>query len=157
MATQAHVVGIADALVAAINSATFSHPYAAITAIRSYAPRYTLEELTELKVTVIPPGAQYELTSRSQAQADFLLAIGIQQRTDGSDETTDQLILLAEEMAAFVLDLDFDLEADGDGEGEGVAHATAVEFEPFYDPGLLREERTFSSVLVITFTKVIDL
>ena len=136
----ATILSIADALVASLNAAVFTAPYDDITATRSYAPRFTLEELASLKVTVIPPDCIIELAARSLAEADFTIAIGVQKRTDGTQSAHDALMLLVQELALHVLDLDL-----------GDAHAATVEFDPLYDPGLLREERTFTSVMVVTF------
>lgn len=154
MATAAIILAAADALVEALNSATFTSPYPSLGATRSYAPRYTLEELAELKVTVIPPGGRLERSSRATAQGDWVLAVGVQKRTDGTDAEADELMLLAQEIATFLLAQDLDLTAH---EADGTAHAVTVEFDPLYDPSLLREERTFTSVLVATFVHNLDL
>lgn len=143
----ATIIAIAEALAASLEAASFSAPYASVVVARSYSPRYTLEELSELRVTVVPPSATLSLLTRgTAAEGDFVIAVGVQRRTDGTAAAADALALLSEEIARHALALDL-----------GDAHATAVEFAPLYDADLLDEERVFSCVMAVTFKQVIAL
>jgi hypothetical protein len=142
----ATILTIADALVTSLNGASFTSPYASLSATRSYTPRYTLEELANLKVTVVPPGMGLDLIARAEALGDFQIAVGVQKRTDGSRAAVDALVLLVEEIARHCLTLDL-----------GDAHAVSVATDPLYDAGLLREERTFTGVVVVTFQRGLSL
>ena len=134
------ILTIADALVTAINGHVFSAPYDTVQAQRHYATRFKLEELSELKVTVIPPARSLDLIARKLAEGDFTLGVALTARTDGTDEDLDALVLLAQELGLFCLDADL-----------GDAHAYQVDIDPLYDAALLREERTFSSVFLVSF------
>ncbi|HND54215.1 MAG TPA: hypothetical protein PLV92_17515, partial [Pirellulaceae bacterium] len=79
----AAIVQLADAVVADLNAATFSQPF---TAQRSYLPRWKLEELATIRVTVVPKDDVGERASRAQWQEDYQLDVAIQQRL-GANET----------------------------------------------------------------------
>jgi hypothetical protein len=90
------IVEIADAVAAAINDGTYAEP---VTAERAYRPSFDLEELGELKVTVVPRSVNTANLARQQSQVDCTVDVGLQQRVDaGDDARLDALLDLAEEI-----------------------------------------------------------
>jgi len=149
----ATILDIADALVDELNVATFSPPYdRPLGAVRSYATRYSPEQLERLRVTVLPAGYAPELSARGAASGDFQVAVAVQRRTDWTEENQrhgqlDELVNLCEEIVGFCLGL----------EGlAGGASCTACEVSFPYDTDLLRDDGTFTGVLIATFKAQVE-
>jgi hypothetical protein len=136
----AAIVQLADAVVADLNAATFSQPF---TAQRSYLPRWKLEELATIRVTVVPKDDMGERASRAQWQEDYQLDVAIQQRL-GANETAqmDALVLLGQELA------DYFKSRNPAGD---LATLVAVAFAPLFDPDHLEKHKTLTTVLNLTF------
>ncbi len=136
----AAIVQLADAVVADLNAATFSQ---AFTAQRSYLPRWKLEELATIRVTVVPKDDVGERASRAQWQEDYQLDVAIQQRL-GANETAqmDALVLLGQELA------DYFKSRNPAGD---LATLVAVAFAPLFDPDHLEKHKTLTTVLNLTF------
>ena len=136
----AAIVEIADAVVTDLQAHTFSQPFSAQ---RSYLPRYRLEELTDVRVTVVPKDEVGQRASRSQWQSDYKLDLAIQQRL-GADELAqmDGLILLGQELA------DFFKSHNPPGD---VATLVEVAFAPLFDPDHLEKHKTLTTVINLTF------
>ncbi|HNB60283.1 MAG TPA: hypothetical protein PK308_08205 [Phycisphaerales bacterium] len=136
----AAIVQLADAVVADLNAATFSQPF---TAQRSYLPRWKLEELATIRVTVVPKDDVGERASRAQWQEDYQLDVAIQQRL-GANETAqmDALVLLGQELA------DYFKSRNPAGD---LATLVAVAFAPLFDPDHLEKHKTLTTVLNLTF------
>lgn len=140
----ASILQIADALVTALEAASFTAPYNTIEAQRTYQPEYTLAELENLKVDVVPLSAQRELGSRTHLSRDEEIAIGIQKRTGGETAAIDALVYLTEEIADYCLTLTL---------ASGQATCIGVRIDPLFAEGNLRESRVFTSVIVCTFRR----
>ena len=136
----AAIVQLADAVVADLSAATFSQPF---TAQRSYLPRWKLEELATIRVTVVPKDDVGERASRAQWQEDYQLDVAIQQRL-GANETAqmDALVLLGQELA------DYFKSRNPAGD---LATLVAVAFAPLFDPDHLEKHKTLTTVLNLTF------
>ena len=136
----AAIVQLADAVVADLNATTFSQPF---TAQRSYLPRWKLEELATIRVTVVPKDDVGERASRAQWQEDYQLDVAIQQRL-GANETAqmDALVLLGQELA------DYFKSRNPAGD---LATLVAVAFAPLFDPDHLEKHKTLTTVLNLTF------
>ena len=136
----AAIVQLADAVVADLNAATFSQPF---TAQRAYLPRWKLEELATIRVTVVPKDDVGERASRAQWQEDYQLDVAIQQRL-GANETAqmDALVLLGQELA------DYFKSRNPAGD---LATLVAVAFAPLFDPDHLEKHKTLTTVLNLTF------
>lgn len=136
----AAILTIADAVVADLNSHPFSLPF---TAVRTYLPRYKLENLTAIQVSVVPKDDVGQRASRAQWQQDYKLDLAIQQRLAANEqEQMDQLILLGQELADYFKDHN----PVGD-------QATLVEcgYSPLFDPDHLEQFKTLTTVLNLTF------
>lgn len=135
----AEIVTIADAVTTAINDATLSQT---VEAERVYVAPYDLKDLAELRVNVIPGGAESEQLSRSQHTHTKTVEVVAQKRTDRTKGMLDALTLFVEEIADLFRGQRLD------------------EYEPAYcssvivsghDPDLLDQEGRFVSVVSLTF------
>lgn len=101
------VVEIADAVVADLNTGSFSQPFQAE---RHYLPVFELDDIKDLRVTVVPKAVAIQTTGRSSNQHDVEIDIAVQKKltktgtavavTAGTDPTEiDPLMALVEEIA----------------------------------------------------------
>jgi hypothetical protein len=136
----AAIVAIASAIVADLNAHAFSQ---AFVAQRSYLPRYRLEELQDIRVTVVPKDDVGQRASRSQWQQDYKVDVALQQRL-GADELAqmDSLILLAQELS------DYFKARNPAGDMVTLAEVT---FAPLFDPDHLEKHKTLTTVINLTF------
>jgi hypothetical protein len=95
---------LADDLVTLLNS-TFTGQ---MVASRYLLPMFRLEELSTLKVSVIPRGRNKQIVSRGNNQLVHNLEIGIQQRLDDVNDAnvTDPIGLLVEQVEDYLLGLE---------------------------------------------------
>jgi hypothetical protein len=93
-------IEIADALVAALNSNSFS---TAFTAVRKVRPITNLAELAELKVSVVPRTIEIGTYTRIENQLDHGINILIQKKLSGDIDTDiESVIALVMEIVGFV-------------------------------------------------------
>lgn len=134
------IVQIADAVVADLNAHPFSQPF---TAVRTYLPRYKLELLADIQVSVVPKDDVGQRASRAQWQQDYKLDLAIQQRLASNErEQLDQLILLGQELADYFKD------------HNPVGNQTVLiecGYAPLFDPDHLEQFKTLTTVLNLTF------
>jgi len=129
---------IADAVVAALNDHTFSQ---ALTAARAYRPVFELQDMKDLRVTVVPKAVELTIAGRGLAQSDVQIDIGVQKKlTDTDDAEIDALMDLVQEIADF-------LRATG---RFGDAAWIKTDNAPIYSQEHLGELRQFTSVLTLT-------
>ena len=69
------IIPLADAVVAALNSGTFSQPF---TAMRLYVPNFDLKDMKDLHVSVVPRGVELSTASRSLLQHDVQIDVAVQ-------------------------------------------------------------------------------
>jgi hypothetical protein len=98
---QAHIVQLADAIVDELNRQEFS---LAFTAERAYLPVFELQDMNELKVTVVPKQDDGKLDTRSSSAHEYAVDIGVQMKPPTIDnENLDPLMGLTQEIADFFL------------------------------------------------------
>lgn len=135
------ITQIAEAVVAALNAATFSQ---SITAMRSYLPRVELADLKTLKVTVVPSSVSVVTASRGQTQRDVAIDVAVQKKLANEENSDlDPLLTLAEEIAEHFRGKRLDSFPD--------AAWVKTEFKPIYAPEHIEQLRTFTSVMTFTF------
>lgn len=134
----ARVTDIADAVVAAMNGHTFSQ---AFTAARAYRPVFELQDMKDLRVTVVPKAVELTTAGRGLAQSDVQIDIGVQKKlADTDDAEIDALMGLVQEIADFI-------RATG---RFGDAAWIKTDNAPIYSQEHLGELRQFTSVLTLT-------
>ena len=143
----AHILTIADAVVASLNAAEFSMEF---TAARSYVPSFALSEIADLRVTVVPKGIAISRGTRRQDQHDYQIDVAVQQKLEHQGEfdadsaaELDPLMALVEEIADHFRGSSLDTDP--------VAACMNVENGPIYAQEHMREGRLFTSILTFTF------
>lgn len=133
------IIAIADAVVAHLNAGTFSQP---VSAQRVYQPAFTLEELKDLRVSVVPRSTGITTASRDSSTFECSVDVGIQKKI-GEESEIDGLLDLVEELAEH-LRLKR-LPGAPEAAWVGIAH------EPVVSTEALNEHRAFTSVLAVTY------
>ena len=135
------VMDIADAVVTELTGGEFSQ---SISPQRRVLPEYELSDLKDLRVTVVPKGVEITGSTRTLAQHDVRIDIGIQKKIGKSTDTDVTVLLgLVDELAEFL-------------KRRPLAAApwavwVKTDNEPIYAPDHLAENRTFTSVLTLTY------
>jgi hypothetical protein len=131
----------ADAVVAALNAATFSQP---VTAERSYLPQFELSEMDELHVTVVPKAVEIVAVARDMAAHDYKIDVAVQKRFQNGDAAElDPLLHLVEEVAEHFRFKRLD--------GHPAAVWVKTEHPAIYAPEHMENFRQFTSVVTLTF------
>ncbi len=140
------ITEIADAVTAELNAAAPGTFTQAFTAERKVLPFYELQDLANLRVTVVPKTVEITGSTRSASQHDFAIDIGIQKKL-GSPSTMEAEV---ESLGGVV---------DQIAEYLRQRKLTAAPFaawmstinDPVYAPEHLLEKRVFTSVLTLTY------
>ena len=133
------LVDIADAVVASLNGGSFSQ---AFTAERLYRPTFSLDDLTGLKVSVVPKGVTIAAASRTSSSFDLAVDIGIQKKIGGESEI-DALLDLAEQIGDHL--------RTNALAGVPEAVFVSIEHDPVIAAEHLDEQRTLTSVLTAIY------
>lgn len=136
----AAILDIADAVVAQLNAGPFIPP---LTAERHYQPKFDLEQMTTLHVSVVPRGLSSKALDRNRDAFDYEIDVAIQRKTDMSPASLDALMNLVEGIA--------DLFRPGPLAGYPNARCVEVKNVPVYALEHLDEFRQFTSVVTLTF------
>lgn len=136
------IIAIADALAAHINAGTFSQP---VNAVRMFQPAFTLEELKDLRISVVPRTTGISAASRDSSNFDCVLDVGVQKKlpAEGDVAEIDGLLDLVEAIADHVRLKR--LPDAPDVAWVGIAH------EPVVSSEALEQHRVFTSVLSVTY------
>lgn len=135
------IVQIADAVVAALNAASFSQPVAAQ---RSYLPQFELPEMEDLHVTVVPKTVEITGAARGTGAYDYKIDVAVQKRFQNGDAPElDPLLRLVEEIADH-----FRFKRLEDYPG---AAWVQTEHAALYAPEHMENLRQFTSLLTLTF------
>ena len=135
------IIPITDAVVAALNSGTFSQPF---TARRLYVPNFDLKDMKDLHVSVVPRGVELSTASRSLLQHDVQIDVAVQKKLP--QDTTDDMAVI-DELMGLVQEIADVLRAVG---RFGDTLWVKTENKPVYSPEHLSQLRQFSSVLTLT-------
>ena len=141
------IIDIADAVAAELNAAPAGSFTPAFTAVRRVLPAFELSELSELRVSVVPKGVDISGAMRSACLIDCQVDIGVQQKLGGDlDAGVATLCGLVEQIAAYLRRRPL----------TGAPHTAWVraQNDPVYAPDHLAQQRTFTSVLTLTYRSV---
>jgi len=133
------IIAIADAVVSHLNAGSFSQP---VSAQRMYQPAFTLEDLKDLRVSVVPRSTGITTASRDSSTFECAVDVGIQKKI-GDESEIDGLLDLVEELADHLRLTR--LPGAPDAAWVGIAHEPVVSAEAF------NEHRAFTSVLAVTY------
>jgi hypothetical protein len=134
----ARIIELADSVTAALNAATFSQSF---TAERLYLPRFEAEELEQLRVSVVPAGAEAINLARAQQQIEYTIVIVIAKRITAEPTAMDALIQLAEEIA------------DHFSAHRVLGNYTCkdIQIDPIYSPEHVLQYSVFTCAIELTF------
>lgn len=132
----------AIAVAAHINAGTYTRP---VTAARVYQPAFTLEDLRDLRVSVVPRTVGISAASRDSSIVECVIDVGVQQKLPAENEEVeiDALLDLAEEIADRLRLTR--LPGAPEAAWVGIAH------EPVVSSESLEQHRVFTSVLSVTY------
>lgn len=136
------IVAIADAVVGHINAGTFSQP---VSAVRMFQPAFSLEDLKDLRVSVVPRTIGISAASRGRSAFECVVDVGVQKKLPAENEQAgiDALLDLVEELTDH-LRLKRLPDAP-DAAWVSIAH------EPVVSGDSLEQHRVFTSVLSTTY------
>lgn len=136
------IAAIADAVAAHINAGTFSQP---VSAERMYQPAFTLEDLADLRVSVVPRTVGIAAATRASSLFECVVDVGVQKKlpAEGADAEIDALLDFVEEITDH-LRLSRLPDAP-EAAWAGIAH------EPVVSSESLEQHRVFTSVLSVTY------
>ncbi len=138
------IIDIADAVAAELNAAppeTFSETF---TAERRVLPDFELADLASLKVTVVPKRLEITASTRSASSCEIAVDIGVQKKLSADpDVEAAALIELVEQIGDYLRQRVLD--------GAPYARPAAIANDPVYAADHLAEQRTFTSVLTLTY------
>jgi hypothetical protein len=97
---QSTVIQIADSVVAEINAGDFSRK--SLSAQRLYVPNFDLEDMKELRVSVVPREVEYLPLDRVSNKYHATIDVAIQKKfSKGDAKEIDPLVLFVEELADY--------------------------------------------------------
>ena len=138
------ILTIADALVTMLNAGSYSQTF---TAARKVLPRYGIEDLTALKVTVVPASCESSMATRETSDNEYAIEIGIQKKLS-SDTDTDiapMLILVNEIISRIKTPANRILNTTNPSVW------LKTENNPVYDREHLASQLVFTSLLTVTY------
>ena len=136
------IAALADAVAAHVSAGSFGQP---VTAVRMYQPAFTLEDLKDLRVSVVPRTLQMSPVTRDSLAIEYVVDVGVQKKlpADNADAVIDELLTLVEAIADH---LRFKrLEGFPDAAWVGISN------EPVVSSEALEQHRVFTSVLSVTY------
>lgn len=140
------ISALADAVAEHINAGAYAQP---VSAVRTYQPAFTLEELGALRVSVVPRTTTVTAASRESSTFEHVLDVGVQKKLpapsqDGDEKATiDELLELTEAIGDRLRHTR--LAGFPEAAWAGLAH------EPVVSSESLEQHRVFTSVLSVTY------
>lgn len=136
------ITTLADAVAEHINAGTYAQP---LSAVRTYQPAFTLEELGELRVSVVPRTTTVSAASRESSTYEHVFDVGVQKKLPAEDDQVaiDELLELTEAIGDRLRHTR--LASFPEAAWAGLAHEPVVYSES------LEQHRVFTSVLSVTY------
>ncbi len=136
-------VAVAQAVTDALNDEgnEFSMPF---TAQRMALPLFTLEEMKDLRVTVVPREIARSILDRARDEEEVRVDVAVQKKVaSAAVAEVDPLLALVQEISDFL-----------NRRAMGTAMWKGTENKPVYAPEHLHEKQQFTSVLTVTYRMV---
>ncbi len=138
------IIELADAVAHEINSAPEGWFGAPLAAARQVLPAHRLEDLADLRVTVVPKSVESSGSSRALTRLDWRIDVGVQKKLGRDIESeVDGLCALVERLGSFLRRRPL--------ERMPLAAWTDLQNDPVYAPEHLAEHRVFTSVVTLTY------
>lgn len=155
----ADIDALAVAVQAQLNDA--ARPWAGqFTATVGKTPQYTIKELADLQVHILPFGMTFETKARAIDEVQMTLEISFQKKTEirpasGPDEpnidTGDELVLLAKQVIQFLR-----VRANRRPPTYTAAELHKSEIVALYDVSLLTAKRQFANQIRLTYRELVE-
>jgi len=151
MANSSTLTAAAEAVKDALNGAPDGTFDAAFTAVRAYAPVYTVEALKTLRVTVVPKAIVRDRATRKSDDLTVSIDIAVQKQLTATDDAApgridnaeaDALMALVEAIAVYF--------RAARVPGYAAAASMSIENDPAWSQEHMAEKRCFTSVLTLT-------
>ena len=144
---------LCQSLAARLSASEYTAAYPSISAQQAYLPQYDNEQMTSLKVSVLPREVEVARTGRAAEQHDYTLSIVLAKRTDGSTAQVDDLLALVEK----ICDL---LRSDAmpqveDAPWPADARWWALSLEPVWSQEHLEERRIFFTAINVQYRAIL--
>lgn len=140
----ARIIELADAVVADLKGQTFSMP---VQVLRAYVPTVDLKDAKDLRLTVFPKQYEVQWASRSTAQTEYQLEVGVQKKLSADadlDVEFDLLMGLVQEVIDFLWE-------QARPAGLPDARINNVEHGTIYAAEHVTQLRQFTSVFTVTY------
>lgn len=136
------IVAIADAVAAHVSAGSYGQPVAAV---RVHQPAYTLEELKDLRVSVVPRTVQTTAATRQSLAIEYAVDVGVQKKlpAEGVEAAIDELLALVDAIAERLRFARLP--------GFPAAAWAGFRHEPVVSSEALEQHRVFTSVLSVTY------
>lgn len=130
------------------------------TATVGKAPQYTIAQLADLQVHVLPFGESYQTKARAIDDVELILEVSFQKKADKKPATGDDtpLITLGNDLVALEKTIVQFLRCTANRKPPTytAAHLKRTELVPLYDQSLLTKERRFAGVLRLTYSELVE-
>ncbi len=134
---------LVDSIVAGLNAESFS---IAFTATRTYRPVFDLQDMSTLRVSVVPKAIEIAANTRANSMRDLIIDIGIQQKLAAAGQSDmDALMDLVEEIETYLRE----------NRVFGEAAWTTTINAPVFSQEHLADLRQFTSVLSVTYRQLV--
>jgi hypothetical protein len=140
------VIEIADAVAAALNTASLSMPFVAerLYVVKVGKQDEDADDLATLKVSVVPNRLSLIQITRGDDDFSYVVDIGVQKRVENyTPAVVDPYMRLVEEIIDLFRDQGLPSYPD--------ASFDSVENDPIFVPGHLHEDEVFTSIISLTF------
>jgi hypothetical protein len=138
-------VEVADALAAGISAKAWAGPYGTVTARRLFVPDYTMEDLTTLKVSVVPGTIEIMNAVRGADMFDLDIHVVIAKHLDEDAEADDLVDLRTQ-----IVDAIRSGTVPTPGMPDGVKWLS-IAYGQTFDRDSLTEKRTFTADIAVTY------
>lgn len=144
---------LTESLAARLSAATYTAAYPSLVAQKAYLPYYDNDQMTALRVSVLPREVEVSLKNRGAEQHVYTLSVVIAKRTDGSVEQVDALLGLVEKVCDLIR---------SDAMPQVAAHPWptgagwwSISLDPVWSQEHLEERRIFFTAINVQYMAVI--
>lgn len=138
----------------------------AFTAVVDDTPYYSTDEISTLRVTILPFGFAWETDTRSRDKLLHTIELSLQQKAGAvpSPPTVDPLIALSKNLRRLERDVSKYLRNPTNRTPPtyptasllGLSGRKDLEFRPLYSSGLLQDQRTFVGVMHLSYVEFVE-
>lgn len=144
---------LTESLAARLSAAEYTTAYPSIVAQKAYLPYYDGDQMTALRVSVLPREVEVTLKNRGAEQHVYTLSVVIAKRTDGSTGQVDALLSLVERVCDLIR---------SDAMPQVAAHPWpagaqwwSLSLDPVWSQEHLEERRIFFTAINVQYMAVI--